>query len=125
MTRLLVACLLTLLALAHAIAAQPDNRGFDPEDYLVGAWWLYKSEFLDGGRIIDRSNGNITHSEGQGYGMLLAVAADDRDTFGALWNWTEKELYIRGDSLAAWKWDPEASPHVSDPNNASDGDLLI
>jgi endoglucanase len=125
MTSLLMACLLTLSAVAHATAAQPDNGGFDPEDYLVGAWWLYKSEFLDGGRIIDRSNGNITHSEGQGYGMLLAVAADDRDTFTALWTWTEKQLYVRGDNLAAWKWDPNSEPHVSDPNNASDGDLLI
>jgi endoglucanase len=122
---LLLACLLTLSSAVHAFAAKADDNTFDPEDYLVGAWWLYKSEFLDGGRIIDRSNGNITHSEGQGYAMLLAVAADDPDTFGALWSWTEKELYVRGDNLAAWKWDPEASPHVSDPNNASDGDLLI
>lgn len=122
---LLLACLLALAPVMQAMAVQSGKDGFDPEDYLVGAWWLYKSEFLDGGRIIDRSNGNITHSEGQGYGMLLAVAADDRDTFSALWSWTEKELYVRGDDLAAWKWDPQSSPHVSDTNNASDGDLLI
>ena len=123
--RLLLACAVTMSSLAHAGAAEPAKQTFDPKDYLVGAWWLYKSEFLDGGKIVDRSNGNITHSEGQGYGMLLAVATDDRDTFDALWSWTQKELYVRGDNLAAWKWDPEASPHVSDPNNASDGDLLI
>lgn len=124
---LLMACMLAFACLSHAIAAQPTEapQAFDPEDYLVGAWWLYKSEFLEGGRIIDRSNGNISHSEGQGYGMLLAAAADDRDAFDAIWNWTRKELYAPGKDLAAWKWDPNSSPNVSDPNNASDGDLLI
>lgn len=122
---LLTACVLAVMPLAPAVAAEPAKQVFDPQDYLVGAWWLYKSEFLENGRIIDRSNGNITHSEGQGYGMLLAVAADDRDTFQAIWAWTQKELYVRGDKLASWKWDPDASPHVTDQNNASDGDLLI
>jgi len=125
MTSLLVACALTVSSLTTAVAAQPAEQTFDPEDYLVGAWWLYKSAFMEGGKIVDRSNGNITHSEGQGYGMLLAVAADDRDAFTALWSWTEKQLFVRGDGLAAWKWDPSSNPHVSDPNNASDGDLLI
>jgi endoglucanase len=123
---LLTACALAFLPVAHALAAQPAGQTeFVPQDYVVGAWWLYKSEFLADGRIIDRSNGNISHSEGQGYGMLLAAAADDRDSFDAIWNWTHKELYVRGDNLAAWKWDPDANPHVSDQNNATDGDLLI
>lgn len=99
---------------------------FKPEDVVVGAWWLYKAFFVEGGRVIDRSNGNISHSEGQGYGMLLAVAADDREAFEQIWAWTRRELYVRGDELAAWKWDPAAATgHVVDTNNASDGDLLI
>jgi endoglucanase len=32
---------------------------------------------------------------------------------------------LRDDGLAAWRWDPAASPHVTDTNNATDGDLLI
>ncbi|MDB5524013.1 MAG: glycosyl hydrolase 8 family protein [Rhizobium sp.] len=111
--------------LTPAAAAQKDQANIVREDYLVGAWWLYKSAFVDNGRVIDRSNGNISHSEGQGYGMLLAVAANDRDGFEAIWEWTRSELYVRGDDLAAWKWDPNGAPHVSDTNNASDGDLLI
>ena len=98
---------------------------FVPEDVVVGAWWLYKSMFVDNGRVIDRSNGNISHSEGQGYGMLLAVAANDRESFDSIWNWTQRALYVRDDHLAAWKWDPDAATSVSDINNASDGDLLI
>jgi endoglucanase len=126
LTSLLAACALAVLPTAPALATQPAGQNqFVPQDYVVGAWWLYKSEFLDNGRIVDRANGNISHSEGQGYGMLLAVAADDRDTFETIWNWTHKELHVRGDNLAAWKWDPNANPHVSDQNNATDGDLLI
>src|SRR6201989_3063834 len=125
-TSLLMACALTVLPVAPAIAAQPaEQTQFVPQDYVVCAGWLNKSEFLVDGRIIDRANGNISHSEGQGYGMLLSVAADDRDSFEAIWNWTQKQLYVRGDNLAAWKWDPDANPHVSDQNNATDGDLLI
>ena len=97
-----------------------------PADYIVGSWQLYRSLFMSAeGRIIDRENGSISHSEGQGYGMLIAVAAGDRQSFDALWDWTERELMVRDDNLAAWKWDPAASPHVTDPNNATDGDILI
>jgi endo-1,4-beta-D-glucanase Y len=88
-------------------------------------WQAYKARFITpAGRVIDAANKNISHSEGQGYAMLLAVAADDRATFDLLWQWSRAQL-IRDDSLFAWKWDPESTPHVIDANNASDGDLLI
>ena len=93
---------------------------------LAKAWPGYKARFIHpDGRVIDNGNGGISHSEGQGYAMVLAVAAQDREGFEALWNWTSRELYIRDDGLAAWRWDPAATPQVTDRNNASDGDLLI
>ena len=76
-------------------------------------------------RVIDDMNGSISHSEGQGYGMVLAASAGDRRTFDALWAWTRENLTVRGDGLAAWRWDPRAEPPVSDRNNATDGDILI
>jgi endoglucanase len=89
-------------------------------------WDAYRTRFLDSsGRIVDNANGNISHSEGQGYGLLLAVAANDRRTFEQIWAFTFTEFMIRDDGLAAWKWDPNATPHVSDVNDASDGDILI
>lgn len=89
-------------------------------------WQAYRDAFISpGGRVIDNANGNISHSEGQGYGMLLAVSAGDRDTFETLWTWTRSQLMLRDDGLAAWRWDPAATPHVADRNNASDGDILI
>ncbi len=89
-------------------------------------WNSYKAAFLDPtGRIIDTGNNNISHSEGQGYGMWLAVLADRQADFELIWSFTRTELLVRDDGLAAWKWDPQANPHISDINNATDGDILI
>lgn len=89
-------------------------------------WQAYKAAFVtDAGRVIDTGNGRISHSEGQGYAMLLAVAANDRPTFDRLWGWTRANLMVRDDQLMAWRWDPSRRPAISDMNDASDGDILI
>lgn len=88
-------------------------------------WQRYKASFVSPeGRIIDTGNGGVSHSEGQGYGMLLALAAEDRATFEAIWAWTRENLR-RDDGLFAWQWRPGQEPPVKDWNNATDGDLLI
>lgn len=88
-------------------------------------WAAYRDRFVaPSGRVIDDANGGISHSEGQGYGLLLAFAADDRAGFERIWSFTRTELMLRDDGLAVWSWKPTA-PHVRDINNASDGDLLI
>jgi len=94
---------------------------------LQADWAEYVQRFVSPeGRVIDTANAQISHSEGQGYGMLLAVALDDRPCFERLWRWTKQHLQIRGDALFAWRWHPEhAGGAVDDMNNASDGDLLI
>ncbi len=85
----------------------------------------YRDRFVDpSGRVIDTGNGGISHSEGQGYGMLIAVAGDDRASFDRMWAWTRAELGVRRDHLFGWKWDPSRARAV-DANDASDGDLLI
>ena len=92
----------------------------------TSAWRAYKARFVtEQGRVVDTGNGLISHSEGQGYGMLLAVAASDRDAFERIWGWTRANLLVRGDELMAWRWEPNARPAVADMNNASDGDLLV
>lgn len=91
----------------------------------MSEWLMYRSLFIQDGRVVDTGNGDISHSEGQGYGMLLAEAYDDRPTFEALWDWTRDVLGpARDDGLLAWKWDPGPGA-VTDPNAASDGDLLV
>ncbi|WP_421091321.1 glycosyl hydrolase family 8 [Pseudochrobactrum sp. MP213Fo] len=89
-------------------------------------WTAYSEKFLTReGRIIDDANGHISHSEGQGYGLLLAYMADRQADFELIWSFTQTEMLIRNDGLSVWKWDPAVRPHITDTNNASDGDILI
>jgi endoglucanase len=89
-------------------------------------WLNYKSRFVtEQGRVIDTGNNFVSHSEGQGYAMLLAVAANDRPVFDLIWGWTRANLLVRGDDLFAWRWEPGQRPAVADMNDAADGDLLI
>lgn len=89
-------------------------------------WSTFKSRFLQAdGRIVDTANNNVSHTEGQGYGMLLAVANNDRPTFELLWNWTQQTLHNPQNDLFYWRYVPDASDKVADKNSASDGDVLI
>ncbi len=86
----------------------------------------YAARFMTSeGRVVDHANGDISHSEGQGYAMLLAERVGDRDRFDRLWRWTQSNLYVGDSSPAAWRWDPKSLPHITDDNNATDGDLMI
>ena len=89
-------------------------------------WTAWRDRFVTPqGRVVDTGNGGISHSEGQGYGMLLAVAAGDRATFDRIWGWTRANLMVREDALLAWRWEPDKRPAVADMNAASDGDILV
>ncbi|MBM6593212.1 glycosyl hydrolase family 8 [Microvirga pudoricolor] len=114
----------TGLSLAQATETQAPAEAGLPAGWLQQAWAKYKQRFVRSGRVIDDVN-KISHSEGQGYGMLIAVKAGDRAGFDEIWTWTKKELYIDASGLAAWQWKEKASPNVTDRNNASDGDVLI
>ncbi len=128
MKRLLVA--LTMASTMLSAAAEPASAvttAGRAQDLFVGAWIFYKGSFVaEDGRVVDNGNASVSHSEGQGYGMLLAVAADDRQAFDAIWSWTQQALIVREDDrLSAWRWDPATDPNVADVNNATDGDVLI
>jgi len=97
----------TLLA-AHAMAAAPET-----------VWARFKQNFVaPDGRVIDTGQDGISHSEGQGVAMLLAVHHGDRASFERIWQWTKANLQVREDNLLAWRWTPEAG--ISDKNNASE-----
>lgn len=91
-------------------------------------WEAFKTNFIgQDGRVVDYYNGRVSHSEGQGYGMLLAVKYDDKAVFDKLWQWTQDNIAVRNDHLFAWKWGERTSGvwGVVDYNNATDGDILI
>ena len=111
-------------AMISPVRAQPTLSSGGPVSQVD--WNAYRAKFVhENGRVIDDANGGISHSESQGYGLLLAYLAGDRAAFERIWTFTRVELLIRDDGLAAWRWDPKATPHVTDINNATDGDILI
>ncbi|THB69208.1 MAG: hypothetical protein D6E12_05125 [Desulfovibrio sp.] len=107
---------LLLLVSGQTLAAEP-------------SWQDFKAQFLShDGRIVDPFQDNMSHSEGQGYAMLLAVAHDDRVAFDLIWQWTRDNLQVRSaDSLLAWSFGQRLPGQwrVMDFNNATDGDILV
>ncbi len=104
--------------------AQP--VGETSSNNFQAAWSVYRRRFVRlEGRVVDSGNGGVSHTEGQGWGMLFAEAAGDRESFDSLWDWTRNNLRRPEDGLFSWRWLPDANPPVADRNNASDGDLLI
>lgn len=92
---------------------------------LASFWPVYRQRFVQAdGRVIDSFRNGVSHSESQGWGMLLAAAAGDWPAFDRIWAWTKTRLLWRGAPLFAWSWDPAAA-QAKDVNNATDGDILI
>jgi endo-1,4-beta-D-glucanase Y len=121
-----IAALGAILAPIQRDFAAPLQAQSKPGILSAQQWAPWRDRFLSAdGRIVDDANGAISHSEGQGYGLLLATLAQDRAAFARIWSFTRRELLLRDDGLAVWRWDPNSNPHVADVNNASDGDSLI
>jgi endoglucanase len=93
---------------------------------VASQWQIFRSRFMSpDGRVIDTGNGGISHSEGQGWGMLFAQAANDKDSFDLILAWTSTYLARPSDALHVWRYDPSAKNPTADMNNATDGDIFI
>jgi len=115
------AAVLHLLSLALTLAA--NTRALAD---IEREWEIFKGNFITSdGRVVDRENGGVSHTEGQGWGMLMAVRMGDREIFDELWFWTQAHLSRPGAKLYSWRYDPHSPVPVTDRNNASDGDLAI
>ena len=90
-------------------------------------WSDYTGKFLKSdGSVVDNSNENISHSEGQGYGMTLAVYADKQADFDKIWGFANDKLRIRDDKLFNWKFDPNTKERTDESKvDAADGDIFI
>ncbi|MEN3318149.1 MAG: endoglucanase [Mycobacterium sp.] len=85
---------------------------------IAGQQFLDEYVELDG-RVVRRDEGGDVVSEGQAYGMLIAVAVGDENRFRLIWKWTKTHLR-RDDGLLAWRW---ADNKVTGVNSAADADL--
>ncbi len=81
----------------------------------------FLADWVVGGRVVRRDQGSDTVSEGQAYGMLIALSLKDEKSFDSLWRWTEKNLQKRN-GLLAWRWQ---NGTVIDGTPASDADLDV
>ncbi len=112
-----------LAAPAHAQIAAPNPGAVD---IARREWASFRARFMaPDGRIVDTGNRQVSHSEGQGFSMLMAVRADDRASFERMWGWTRSRLARPRDALHIWRYRPGAANPTDDPNNATDGDLFL
>ncbi|WP_017327451.1 glycosyl hydrolase family 8 [Synechococcus sp. PCC 7336] len=118
---------------------------------VARSWTAYRARFIQAdGRVIDWEANARTVSEGQAYGLLLAVWNDDPDTFDLVLGWAERHLQRTTERLAAdadrypspdsqtepvepppadrlwaWKWEQrsDGSWGIVDTNFATDADV--
>ncbi|OUM43338.1 glycosyl hydrolase family 8 [Arthrobacter sedimenti] len=102
--------------------APSNNNGPVAEDVMTAeeASIDFLDNWVDGdGRVVRRDQGGDTVSEGQAYGLLIALGADDEGRFDAIWRWTQSNL-LRHDGLLAWRWQ---DGEIVDNEPASDADV--
>jgi len=80
--------------------------GGDPtlDPYLKAAWAKWKANFLTDGAVMAAtpSGTNQLTSEGQAYGMLLALWFGDQTVFDRIWSTTESRLWNGSDRWYNW-----------------------
>jgi endo-1,4-beta-D-glucanase Y len=114
----------------QAVTPDPDSEtseiiGRVSRTWFKSEWRTYAATFVTpDGRVVDNGNGGISHSEGQGYALLLAAIAEDPQQFQTIWGWTQTHMQVRPDHLLSWKWDSQKG-EIADKNNATDGDILV
>jgi len=95
---------------------------------LMADWKEYKTRFIaEDGRVIDKRNEHITHSEAVGYALYLAYKNEDMESFKKVYNWYKNNLKTNKAGLIPWKWGKGDHDqwHLLDSNSAADGDLWI
>ncbi|MGR3592198.1 MAG: glycosyl hydrolase family 8 [Limimaricola soesokkakensis] len=94
-------------------------------DPLRPLWDAWKAAHLaPEGRVVDAFQDDASHSEGQGYGLVLAETFGDLESFERILDWSIANLSRPGDNLLSWLWKPADGGKVIDANNATDGDIF-
>jgi len=70
--------------------------------YLVPAYNQWKANFVKGNRVIRPEAANDTVSEGQAYGMLIAVNMNDKTLFDSLYSGWTGSPQASGSTLMTW-----------------------
>lgn len=101
-------------------ASQAGTAEQGPQQASAAASNAFLTNWVTGdGRVVRRDQGSDTVSEGQAYGLLVALGSHDETRFEQIWTWTKTHLQ-RPDGLLAWRWD---NGTVVDTQPAADADL--
>lgn len=132
-----VAMVAIFLGVRSGTISEPRNQYgtpvvFSDNRMLLELWSKYKQTILekDTLRALDKSQDNITTSEGQSYTMMRAVWMDDQETFDKAWQWTKDNMQ-REDKLISWRFGKLADGSYGiqtdrgGQNIATDGDVDI
>lgn len=114
-----VGALSAAVGIVLTACAAPTDDDTGVRDRTVTTASAFLDAYVDDGRVVRTDQGGDTVSEGQAYGLLLAVAAGDQERFDRIWSWTIENLQ-RDDGLLSWQWKDGA---VVDDQPASDADL--
>ncbi len=115
-----------LLLAAVTATATPARRCAAAEPWTH--WQRYSARFItNDGRVVDRTAGDRSTSEGQAYALFFSLVANDKKQFQHVYNWTQNNLAqgSLSENLPAWLWGhaPDGAWKVLDPNSASDADV--
>jgi endoglucanase len=109
-----------LVSLLLAVVVMRDRAHTPPPREELAAVKHFLDTYVGSdGRVVRHDQGGDTVSEGQAYGMLLAVAVGDESRFARVWDWTRRHLE-RPDGLLSWHWQ---DGRVTDDETAADADL--
>lgn len=113
----------SLLAAAGLSASASGGLASGGASGLQAAWVRWKAAFLaPDGRVVDHRQQEASHSEGQGYGLVLSVFFGDQAAFDLIRSWTAQNLTQRPDPLLNWRL---IGGQAAEPMNATDGDLFF
>lgn len=115
--------------IANATLAATDSAATSEASDWAG-WRRFARRFITPeGRIVDRTFGGKTTSEGQAYGLFFSLVAGDREQFERIRRWTSAEMAggQLGKQLPGWLWArrEDGSWGLKDRNAAADADLWI
>jgi endoglucanase len=117
-----LAAALTLLVGACGSSGSNSPAPDESDGSAVASAKQFLAHYVDGdGRVVRHDQGGDTVSEGQGYALLLAVAARDSATFTRVWTWTAHHLQ-QPSHLFASRW---AGGRVTSTEPAADADVQI
>ncbi len=96
----------------------------EADQRCADAWSYFKQELVQSDGAVLRTEDNTVVSEGQSYGMMLAVQNNDQTTFDKIWYWTKTHLQTNNPyGLFAWHAYPNG--YVIDHEPAPDAEEMI